>query len=216
MTAAAEVKSRPARRAPENRLDKGTVFRICRMLHTYLSAFAFMALLLFSATGVLLNHPEWFEDYEPAESTTQVTLTPAELANAAKAADSNRALAAAVSAHIPLRGAFSTADREGERALIRLDGPKGTSDIDVDLATGAAEVRLTKAGPLAAILDLHRGKNAGAAWRVVIDASAYVIMLLSLIGFVLFFSLRFRLRTSLILVGVGMAMLAAVGVWLVS
>ena len=48
-------------------LDKGAFFRLCRMLHAYLSAFAFLALFFFSATGILLNHPEWFERYQPAE-----------------------------------------------------------------------------------------------------------------------------------------------------
>src|SRR6185312_12483078 len=54
----APVRERAARAAS---FDKGAVFRLSRMLHAYLSAFAFLALFFFSATGVLLDHPEWFE-----------------------------------------------------------------------------------------------------------------------------------------------------------
>jgi uncharacterized protein len=198
------------------RLDRGSVFRLCRMLHTYLSAFAFMALLLFSATGVLLNHPEWFENYQPAETRVSVQLSPAELAAAKAASDPSRALAAAVGGKTPLKGAFASGDRDGDHALIRLEGPKGASDLDVDLVSGHADVRLATASRLATLLDLHRGKNAGAAWRMVIDASAFLMIALSLIGFVLFFSLRFRLRTSLLLVIAGTAALVAVGLLLVS
>ncbi len=62
--------------------------------------------------------------------------------------------------------------------------------------------------------DLHRGKNAALPWRMVIDLSAILVLALSVIGYVLFFSLRFRLRTSLILTGASLAVLVAVFLWL--
>ncbi len=58
--------------------------------------------------------------------------------------------------------------------------------------------------------DLHRGKNASVPWRAVIDVSAILVLALSIIGYVLFFSLRFRLRTSLILTAVSIAALVGV------
>ena len=104
---------------------------------------------------------------------------------------------------------------QGREALIRFEGPKGSTDIDVDLASGKADVKVSRANLTAIIQDLHRGKNSGAPWRFVIDASAYLVIALSLIGYVLFFSLRFRLKTSLILTAVSLAVLAAIGIWLV-
>jgi hypothetical protein len=206
---------RPAVRAKARVLDRGAFFRLSRMLHTYLSAFAFLTLMFFSVTGILLNHPEWFESYEPAQSAATVSLSPAEIGAALGAADPNRALAAAVALKTPLIGAFASGDREGQQVLIRLEGPKGASDLEVNLDTGQVQADVTKAGLTSALLDLHRGKNVGASWRFIIDASAYLILALSLIGFVLFFSLRLRLRTSLILVGASLALLVAVGVLLV-
>jgi hypothetical protein len=66
---------------------------------------------------------------------------------------------------------------------------------------------------MAIIQDLHRGKNSGSAWRWVIDLSAWIVLGLSLIGYVLFFSLRFRLKTSLILTAVSLAVLVGIA-WL--
>ena len=67
---------------------------------------------------------------------------------------------------------------------------------------------------LAAIIqDLHRGKNSGLAWRWVIDLSAWLVLALSLIGYVLFFSLRFRLKTSLVLTAASLAVLIGIA-WL--
>jgi len=193
---------------------RGGFYRLCRMLHAYLSAFAFLALIFFCVTGVLLNHPEWFENYHPAERTAAVALPQAELAAAKAAKDRGRALATAIAARVPLKGAFSSSDIQDDMALIRLTGPKGSSDIELDLATGRGEAKITTADLTSVIQDLHRGKNSGAPWRWVIDISAYLLLALSLIGYVLFFTLRFRLKTSLILTAVSLALLVGVAVWL--
>jgi hypothetical protein len=204
----APVRERSAR-APAT-FDKGAFYRLCRMLHGYLSAFAFLALIFFSATGVLLNHPEWFETYQPAEQKVALALTPAELAAANASKDRGRALAAAAAKHASLPGAYASADIDGRQALIRMEGPKGAADLTLDLATGKAEGRITRPGLMAVIQDLHRGKNSGVAWRWVIDLSAWIVLALSLIGYVLFFSLRFRLKTSLILTAVSLAVLVGI------
>jgi hypothetical protein len=47
----------------------------------------------------------------------------------------------------------------------------------------------------------------------VIDLSAWLVLALSLIGYVLFFSLRFRLKTSLMLTAVSLAVLVGIA-WL--
>lgn len=194
-------------------INKGAMFRFSRMLHAYLSAFAFLTLIFFSATGVLLNHPEWFENDAPAERLpVSVALTPAELSAAMVAKDQGRALTQAIGGKTQLVGAFSSADIQRSQALIRLDGPKGSSDIDLDLTTGQAQVRVANASMAGIIQDLHRGKNSGAVWRAVIDASAYIVIALSLIGYILFFSLRFRLKTSLVLTAVSLVILGGIAV----
>jgi hypothetical protein len=207
----APVREKTATRAAS--FDKGAFFRLSRMLHAYLSAFAFLALFFFSATGILLNHPEWFEAYQPAEHKIAFALAPAELAAAKASKDRGRALAAAAARHASLPGAYASADIDGGQALVRMEGPKGSADLTIDLATGKAEGRVTRPNMMAIIQDLHRGKNSGIAWRWVIDLSAWLVLGLSLIGYVLFFSLRFRLKTSLILTAVSLAVLVGIG-WL--
>jgi hypothetical protein len=217
----APVRNRESKAAPrslQNGFDKGAFFRLSRMLHAYLSAFAFLALIFFSATGVLLNHPEWFETYQPKESPVAFALSSAELAAAKAAKDPGRALAvaaqnAALLAHAPLAGAYASADLEDREALLRFDGPKGSTDLTVDLATGKAQGKVAHASLMAVIQDLHRGKNSGGSWRWVIDLSAWLVLALSLIGYVLFFSLRFRLKTSLILTAASLAVLVGIA-WL--
>jgi hypothetical protein len=200
------------RAAPAAR-DRGAFFRLCRMLHAYLSAFAFLALIFFSITGLLLDHPEWLQD-RPRETQIKVTVPAAALAEARRAADPNATLAAVVARMTPLIGVYRSGDVEDGVANLRLQGVKGASTILLDLKTGQADVAVERATALAVIGDLHRGKNAALPWRLVIDLSAVLVLALSLIGYVLFFSLRFRLRTSLALTAGSLAVLVAVFVWL--
>jgi uncharacterized protein len=209
VTASKPTPAKPKRRSGGS--FKGELYRQSRAWHGWLSAFAFLALMFFAVTGLLLNHPEWFtpkSDDKPAEWT--ITLSKPDLARAQAAADPARALAEAVGRERKLRGAYQSGEIIDGEAMIRLEGVTGSSDLIVDLTTGAAEATVSRADLVTTMNELHRGKNAGAAWKAVIDISAIVILALSLIGYVLFFSLRFRLRTSLILTGASLGVLAAV------
>lgn len=193
--------------------DRGAFYRLCRMLHAYLSAFAFLALIFFSITGLLLDHPDWLAG-RARETDVKLTLPPAVLAEAARAKDPNAALGAAVARMTPLVGAYRSGEAEDGQANLRFEGVKGASTILLDLKTGQADVTVEHATALTVIGDLHRGKNASVPWRAVIDISAILVLALSVIGYVLFFSLRFRLRTSLILTAASLAVLIAIFVWL--
>lgn len=194
---------------------KGEFYRQSRAWHGYLSAFAFLALIFFAGTGLLLNHPEWSASRgdRPSQDRT-FTLPRADLDRARDAADPARALAAVVGRRIHLLGAFQSGEAVDGQVLVRLEGPRGASDITVDMATGAVEASLQPARLVDTLNDLHRGKNAGKAWRSVIDLSAIVILALSVIGYLLFFSLRFRLRTSLLLTAVSLVALLGIALGL--
>ena len=85
----------------------------------------------------------------------------------------------------------------------------------IDTETGSAEISVERAGPRPGLDDLHRGKNSGAAWSLVIDLGAGLILAMSVLGYVIFFSLRFRLRTTLALTASGLLILAGIFVFLV-
>jgi hypothetical protein len=191
------------------RFNKIAFYRVCRMLHAYLSAFAFLALIFFSLTGLLLDHPDWMQT-KPKDRDLKLTLPPALLAQAAADHDPASALGRSVAARTRLIGAYKSGDIDDGQANLRFEGVKGSSTVMVDMKSGAADVMVERANAVSVIEDLHRGKNAGAAWRLVIDLSAILILGLSVIGYILFFSLRFRLRTSLILTGVSLTALVAI------
>jgi len=85
----------------------------------------------------------------------------------------------------------------------------------VDMKTGHADLRIRKADAVSMLDDLHRGKGAGKAWGWLIDMTGVLLLVLSLIGYVLFFTMRSRLRTALVLTGLSVAALAGLFVFFV-
>jgi hypothetical protein len=217
MSVDATAKAKPAARPKPPKgggFDKGALFRLSRMLHAYLSAFAFLALIFFSVTGLLLNHPAWFA-FDTRDSDVQATIAKADLDQAAKAADPNAALATLAARRVHPIGAYKSGEIIDDEANLRFEGVRGYSQVVVDMQTGEVEASNKKASAVSVINDLHRGKNAGKAWGLLIDLTAVIVLALSMIGYILFFSLRFRLVNSLILTAVSLAAIAAIFLWLV-
>lgn len=190
-------------------IDRGTFYRQVRAFHGYLSALSFILLMAFAATGILLNHPGWLASRPPSEDRT-LTLGKDEMRDALQAQPTPNGLAALVAGRTSLRGAFKSGEVIDEEARLRFEGVTGTTDVVVDLQTGAAEIAIERASTLQILNDLHRGKNAGSAWSWVIDLSAALILAMSVLGYIIFFSLRFRLRTSLALTAISLLILIGV------
>ena len=198
-----------SRRTSKPSSFKATFYRQCRDWHAYLSAFAFIALMFFSATGILLNHPEWFAEAQREPDQETITLSPEQLTAAMEGADVSSALLDMIGSQVDLRGAYSDSHIESGSVMIRMQGVKGSSDISVDLTSGKAEVRVQRASVVTMLNELHRGVMSGPIWKAVIDIVAGLVLTLSLIGYLLFFSLRLRLRTSLALTGMSLCLMVS-------
>jgi len=184
---------------------KGGFYRLMREWHGYLSAFSFLALLFFAATGIVLNHPDWLQgDSAPLKEAT-VKLAPAELARVAAAKAPGRALADAVGAKTRLVGGYREGEVSGDDLFVRLQSVRGSSDLRANLHTGEVAVTVERLSAAEVLNGLHRGEQAGAAWRLWIDILGGLLIILSILGYILFFSLRFRVRTALILTGLSLA-----------
>ncbi|MBB34288.1 MAG: hypothetical protein CME88_15345 [Hirschia sp.] len=202
------------------RLPKGwrkpVIYRFARATHGYLSAFAFIGLIFFAASGFLLNHPEWFADKRDARQVELVQLPDPLIVEALKQDDKGAALARLLESQTVMAGEFASAEILDEDAMLRFTGVKANVDVFIDLASGEAEIETARSGVMAVIRDLHRGKEAGAVWRLLIDVIAIVTLVLSLVGFFLFFTMRFRLATSLKLTAASLAAMVAIFVFGVS
>ena len=185
-------------------------YRQCRLWHGYLSAFAFLSLMFFSLTGLLLNHPDWLKQEEAQPQESRVTVSRDAIAAAMNLDDKPRALAALLSAQKAVSGVYASGEVEDGEAYLRFEGVSGNASAVLDIKTGAAEITTRKTDAVTIINDLHRGKNAGAAWKWLIDISAVIFLVLSLVGYILFFSLRHRLVQTMALTVISLGALVGI------
>ena len=181
---------------------KMRVYRQCRLWHGYLSAFAFAALLFFAVTGVFLNHPDWFSSNRPRSSPVQMTLTPSQLQELRDASVPAELLTKLVAEQTTLYGEYKDGTVAMTQIFVRMRGARGSSDIRADLNNGSVAVTVERATTVALLNALHRGEQAGSAWRMFIDAIAAVLIAVSLIGYAIFFSMTPRLKTAVLVTGV--------------
>ena len=192
-----------------------TFYRLCRVWHGYLSAVAFVWLLFFSITGILLNHPTWLRDDNPATVSRQFRLQPQVLASMTAQTEPGPALVQAMRGRLGLKGQVDSSAVAGQLLFVRMRGASGSSELQLDLQSGQGSAAIESFGVPTLFKELHRGEHAGRMWRLIIDVTGFALVATSLLGLMIYLSMRFRLRTAALLVAGGLAALAA-GVMLVA
>ena len=181
-------------------------YRHARYVHGWLSAFAFITLLFFSITGLLLNHPEWFEPAK-TEETAKLILPDSVLKSIKQQENPSDTILEYVRQQQNLVGRYQSSEVMDNEVMIRLESPAGATDIFVMADTGETEITQKQASTVSMLNDLHRGKNSGLGWSWLIDISAIIYIVLSLAGYILFLSIKTRLVTHLVLTAVSLAMI---------
>jgi len=205
-----------ARRGDRSRQAARAVAAATRWLHIYLSLFAFATMLLFSLTGLTLNHPDWFTAGTAVTTDLTGTVDPALLGAADEDPDGRlvdrEGLAAALAATGAIRGSLADVRADDRECTLTWKGPGYAADAVVERRTGRYTLAVTRHGAVAVLNDLHKGRDTGAVWSLVIDVTAILLTLVALTGFGLIFFIRRRRRTGLItaLVGAVIVVLLAV------
>jgi uncharacterized protein len=211
-TSSEPIDSRPATGdlaiGRERLFSKHDFYRFLRLIHGWLSAFAFLILCLFSITGLLLNHPDWAIAKAPPPIEDEFTLSAAELEQLGNAEEPELRLVAIAATKVALKGAVTGGNEVGNEIFVRMQGVRGLSDLRANVITGKVSVIVEPAAPISILNELHRGERAGSTWRLLIDVAAVLLIVLSVVGYLIFLSLRFRLRTAALL-----TFASAVGLW---
>jgi hypothetical protein len=164
---------------------KKSLSSLWRWLHIYLSMAGFALLLFFSVTGITLNHTEWFEDMQ-----TTVTLK-GRMDTTILAGETDRlAVAETLRKSHQVRGTVSSFEVDEEQVTVSFAGPGYAADAFITRVDGAYEITETRTGIWGMMNDLHKGRDTGTAWRWLIDASAVLMILISLTGMFMLFYLK--------------------------
>ena len=159
--------------------------------------FSFGILFFFAVTGLTLNHQELFAGQQV---TTQYKggVDPKWLR-----AGSDGVAKLEIVEHLRkthhITGAVSDFRIDDRQCEVSFKGPGYSADAFIDRATGKYDLTENRMGLVAILNDLHKGRDSGKPWGVVIDISAILLTLVSLTGLILIFFL-FKRRTSGLLV----------------
>ncbi len=179
-----------------------------RWLHIYLSMFSLAVVLFFGATGLTLNHPGWFSHFE-SSADFEGSLDPAWLTGDGQKLEVVERLRAAHG----ISGALVDFSLDDPECLVTFKGPGYSADAFIDRETGAYTLSERRQGLVAVLNDLHKGRDSGPVWSVLIDASAILMVVVSLSGLVLLFYLKLRRRPGLVVALLGSLAVFALAWW---
>ena len=162
------------------------VVAFSRTVHIYLTMFAFLLMMFFAVTGVLLDHEDWLS------GATRSTETKGTLPAPLLAGPDKLMVVEALRSKFGAIGAVSTFDTDESTLHVELKGPGRHTEAEIDRKTGEVVVKIERRGFLVRLDDLHRGKDTGTAWRIVLDASAVLLFVGSLTGILMWFALPRR------------------------
>lgn len=177
----------------QNTPDKGRRAWWLKNLHEWhwiSAALCLVGMLLFSITGITLNHAGQIEAKPAVVSQRAVLPAPllAGLKQAAggTAAKNTAALPADVQAWARQQWSLDTAglaaEWSPEEIYLSLPRPGGDGWLRLNLDDGAAEYETTDRGWVSYFNDLHKGRHTGAAWSWFIDIFAAATLVFSLTG----------------------------------
>ena len=178
--------------------------------------FGLAAALFFSVTGLTLNHPDWFFGEAERQVRAEGRVDPKWVnpPNRGEVPDPARGVAKLeIVEHLrkahAIRGALADFKVEEEECLVTFKGPGYAADAFIDRKSGRYDVSQTFHGFVAVINDLHKGRDTGLVWSVVIDVSAVLMTLIALSGLILLFYLKLRRVPGLVVTLIGAAVVVA-------
>jgi hypothetical protein len=167
---------------------KMMLYRTMHQWHWISAGICLAALLLFSITGVTLNHAGAISA-QPRVTKHEAQLPErlrAQLAGA-HAADAPipAALADWISSEFNLYARGAVPEWSEDEFYLSAPGPGRDAWISIDRGSGAAKSESTDRGWVAYFNDLHKGRNTGVVWMWFIDLVAATCLFFSITGLVL-------------------------------
>jgi hypothetical protein len=164
--------------------------------------FSFAALLFFAVTGLTLNHPTWTEGQHKVERVRGEVDPLWVKVNDPESVSRLEIVEYLRNTHkIKARlGEFRTDDIECSVSFV---GPGYSADAFIDRSSGSYELTIASAGFVGVLNDIHKGRDTGPAWAMVIDISAIIMVAVSLTGFLMIFFISRKKANGLLIASLG-------------
>jgi uncharacterized protein len=189
MTSPAPTQSTLAKKSATKNSRRSAWLKTLHQWHWISSALCLLGILLFSFTGITLNHAAQIESH-PKVTMRRAELPPA-LLNHAKTfavehAGATELLPAPLLTWLDETLAVRVGDKTGEwsaeELYIAMPRPGGDAWLRIDLIRGSVEYEVTDRGWIAWLNDLHKGRHTGDVWMWFIDIFAAGCLMFSITG----------------------------------
>lgn len=159
-----------------------------REWHWISSAICLVGMLLFSITGITLNHAADIK--ATPEITTKEAQLPVEILNAIIVPDAEKAPLPKIlrewlanAQNIAVHN--QSAEWSEDDIYLSLPRPGGDAWLSIDLTSGEFTYELTERGWISYFNDLHKGRNTGEAWSWFLDFFATACIIFCITGLLL-------------------------------
>ncbi len=166
---------------------------------------SFIIVLFFSATGITLNHAEWFEGKQ-VEKKMNGKIPVDWIKTKDTAQIKKLEITELLRKNYGVTGYVSDFLIDEQQCSVSFKGPGYSADAFINRNDGAFQLTELRLGLVAVLNDLHKGRDSGKGWSWLIDASAAFLALVSVSGLVMLFFLT-KKRTGGILLAVAGAMI---------
>lgn len=181
------------------------ILKTARYIHVYLTLAGLALILLFAVTGFILNHEAWFGLDQP-----RVTVTPGIMRTELLTGPDKLAVAEALRKDYAATGVVTQFEVEDDRLQIMFTGPGKRFEATIERATGAVEFTAHRSGLLGILTDLHKGKQTGRGWSLVIDGVCVLLVVVSFTGLVLWSALKNRGHFGALAIALGVTLVSLV------
>ncbi|HEY0959642.1 MAG TPA: PepSY-associated TM helix domain-containing protein [Novosphingobium sp.] len=188
-----------------------------KQLHTWhwmSSAISLIGLMLFAITGFTLNHAAEIEGSPVViEGSGQLPAPLLPLIAPDGKPDTKKPLPLQVSRWVGKTfkvSASGEAEWTADEVYLALPRPGGDGWVAIDRETGEATSESTDRGWVSYLNDLHKGRNAGSAWKLFIDVFVVACVIFSLTGLFLLQLHSAKRKSTWPLVGLGLAIPAVI------
>ena len=185
-------------------ISRQRLFNLARLIHLYSSTALFASLAFFCITGLTLSHG-WYLDESGSSGSSTIALPP-ELAANLTPDDWDPDLSA-LQQLIREQTKLSSPqnielDREYGEIILSYNAPGG--DAEVFVTADGMQVDVQRGSWLAVMNNLHKNRDAGTVWSLLVDITAIGMMLFALTGLIIVFQNRLKRHRSLWVVGLGL------------
>jgi hypothetical protein len=178
--------------------------------HWISAAICLTAMLLFSVTGITLNHAGQISA-TPQVTTLTGKLPSPLLERLARTQDVNKAplpplISEWIDTSLGVRDGGRDAEWSEDEVYLSLPRPGGDAWLSIDRVSGAVHYERTDRGWISYLNDIHKGRNTGPIWSLFIDVFAGACVLFASTGLLLLKFNSGRRPSTWPMVGIGVAL----------